>query len=200
MNEPMRQMTDLEIVERQLTSELEDYLERLEQIRVDTDADYVRVGEFLKVIKGMSKKVEAIFEPERKALYTPYKAMTERMNALFGTIAQIEGAVKRKIGEYVIQRAADNEADAQKQKEILAQALGNPLMYSMPVPTADLPKVKGISFAEVPAYEIVDEDAIPDEYRVIDTKKIGATVRKKGMDAEIPGVRVFLTTQVKVRA
>lgn len=57
------------------------------------------------------------------------------------------------------------------------------------------PRVAGLSFREVPAFEITDKSKLPAEYLMPDETRIRKVVNALKLDANIPGVRVWMEKQ-----
>lgn len=127
--------------------------------------------------------------------------------------------VGNKMGEYYrLAQAKKKAEDAKLQQQTLfkleearvdhAAALaqqGRPeeakAVLAAPLPAAPsvstglaVPKVEGIAPREGFDFRVTDEKLIPREYLEVDESKIRGVVLRLGMDAKIPGVEVFKTT------
>ena len=72
-----------------------------------------------------------------------------------------------------------------------------PVEYQLPKDTA---KVKGTISRETWHFEVTDASKIPLEFMTVDERAIGAMVRSRKGATNIPGVRVWSTTNVTARA
>jgi len=62
------------------------------------------------------------------------------------------------------------------------------------------PEVEGIYHVELWDFEIVNKNKVPDEYKVVDEKKIRAVVKAMKENTNIPGIRVFKKLSERVEA
>lgn len=187
--------------------------------RVTTAVQYSDGGEQLKKVKGAQNRLETL----RQSITRPLNAALKSANDLFREPAQrlfeAEKAIKGELSRYAeeqdrIRRDEQARADAkarQEQERIEAQArraaeAGKPekaaaleqraAAVQAPIIQREAPKIVGVSLREVPKFEITDPMKVPREYLTVDEKKIGGVVRALKMDANIPGVRVWMEKQV----
>ena len=92
--------------------------------------------------------------------------------------------------------AATEEKAAAKAEDLVVRAATT----VAPVITREPPKVAGISTREVWKFEIVDANAIPREYLVVDEARIRKVVQALKGDAKIPGVRAYAERQLAASA
>ena len=90
-----------------------------------------------------------------------------------------------------LQRQAD--AAAKKGQEEKAAALQAAAQAAPVAPVIAVPEAKadGISTRAVWKWEVVDRNAIPREFLIVDEKTVGAVVRARGGDTNIAGIRVW---------
>jgi hypothetical protein len=86
-----------------------------------------------------------------------------------------------------------------------------PIVLVAPVAQATAPKVRGVGFREVPrwrmkcSHEKADDpkcatcQSVPREYLVLDPKRVQARVNGFGINANIPGIEVWMEPQTSVR-
>jgi hypothetical protein len=133
-------------------------------------------------------------------------------------------AAKRKLEEEALAEAAAREAEgdpetaalilnhAVEQAETLPEpAPSVPIVLVAPVAKVIAPKVRGVGFREVPkwrmmcGHERADNpkcatcQSVPREYLVLDPKRVQARVNGFGMNANIPGIEVWMESQTSVR-
>ena len=131
---------------------------------------------------------------------------------------------KRELEEEALAEAAAREAEgdhetaalildhAVEQVETLpAPAPSVPIVLVVPVPQATAPKVRGVGFREVPKWRMkcghqkADDpkcatcQSVPREYLVLDPKRVQALVNGFGVNANIPGIEVWMEPQTSVR-
>jgi hypothetical protein len=133
-------------------------------------------------------------------------------------------AAKRRLEEEALAEAAVREAEgdhetatlilnhAVEQVETFQEpAPSAPMVLVAPVAQATAPKVRGVGFREVPkwrmkcGHEKADDpkcatcQSVPREYLVLDPKRVQARVNGFGINANIPGVEVWMEHQTSVR-
>ena len=86
-----------------------------------------------------------------------------------------------------------------------------PVVVLTPVVAVTTPKVRGLGFRQVPrwrldcGHERADDPkcatcrSVPREYLVLDPKRVQARVNGFGVNANIPGIEVWLESQTNVR-
>jgi hypothetical protein len=133
-------------------------------------------------------------------------------------------ATKQKLEEEALAEAAVREAEgdhetatlilnhAVEQVETLPEpAPCVPIVLVAPVARATAPKVRGVGFREVPRWRVkcghekADDpkcatcQSVPREYLVLDPKRVQARVNGFGINANIPGIEVWVESQTSVR-
>lgn len=88
------------------------------------------------------------------------------------------------------------EAAAEKAEQLKMEAA----ITTAPIVNVPLTIAKGISAREEWDFEIVDANAVPREYLMIDEKVIRAMVKARKGQTKIPGVRVFSRKNLAARA
>ena len=90
-------------------------------------------------------------------------------------------------------------------------ALQVPVVVLAPVVAMTTPKVRGVGFRQVPkwrmecGHERADDpkcatcQSVPREYLVVDPKRVQARVNGFGMNANIPGIEVWMDCETSVR-
>lgn len=116
-----------------------------------------------------------------------YEAEQERIAKL--KQAEIDAENKRKTDEEKLQLA--ELAEKAGDKQLAAEILDAPDEAPPVIVAKDVPKVAGLSYREDWKFEVVHADLIPDEYWIIDEKKIGGVVRALKQTCNIPGIRVY---------
>ena len=136
-------------------------------------------------------------ERDRLALEARRKAEAEAQAATDAT--ERAAAQERAAAARLAQEASDRESAKQRAKaaeqEAAAQAKADGLReqaasVQAPKVVADLQKTAGQAVREVWTWEATDLMAIPDEYWILDTKRVDGVVRALKDRANIPGVKV----------
>ena len=157
--------------------------------------------------------------------YHTWKAAVLLREKVLGRYTQAEEIMKGKIGDYLQEQAEKRrqdeanallEAKKREEEERLAKAekmaqngdlagadaiLEAPInpVLTVPLATAEPPRVKGISARLEWDFRIVDASKLPRKYLVADERAIRQVVKALGKECEIPGVAVFQKTIVGSR-
>lgn len=209
-------LVDLKIAQPDNTAETRarQALARVDGMSVANAEDYQVAADELMAIKRKWNEVEV----QRKELKGPIDEAAKRIQAFFKPpldfLAQAEAVLKRKMVTWKSeqdriareeQRKADEKARKERERlereaakaaaagrEERAEVLRERAEVVVAAPVAPVaPKVSGISTRKAYMFRIVDASKVPDQYKVIDEKRIGAVVRALKMDANIPGVEVY---------
>jgi hypothetical protein len=133
-------------------------------------------------------------------------------------------ATKQRLEEEALAEAAAREAEGDHETAalILDHAVAQvetlptpapsvPIVLVAPVAQVTAPKVRGVGFREVPkwrmkcGHERADDpkcatcQSVPREYLVLDPKRVQARVNGFGVNANIPGIEVWMEPQTSIR-
>lgn len=194
-------------------------LKTLEEERVKLKAPALetcrRIDEMFKKLKDRYEQVERVYraaivdwqtkerarlEVERKAAEAAARAERERQDAEAEAARQAalaEAEALRAAGQTEV--AAEIEQQAEAEMEEIKTAIDEMVAMSAAVPAAPA-KLAGIGVRSNWDFEIIGPALIPREYLVVDEKKIRAVVKALKSETNIPGVRVFETSSLAVRA
>jgi hypothetical protein len=208
-----------EETDRQLTA-VESLIVLYEGRELEGDDDYQAAGEDLKTCKALAKEINEFMGPIVTAAHAAHKAAKGRQNETLAPIEKAQAVIGRVMGAYQVELAAarkiaeaqerarlEQEAAAAKDQYVdsliehdkldEAEAVTNaPPMRQEPKLPKDKPKVAGTTVRTNWLFEIVNASAIPREYLIPDERCIGAVVRSRAGQVEIPGVRVYSETKV----
>lgn len=185
------------------------------ELKIQNEEQYKEAGELLKKIKAFEKEVERQLEPIVKKAYHAYKATLNLKKEQLEPLKKAEKLIKNKMTEYYAEQERKRlEEERRKREELLrqeeerrlkeAEETGDDSVLDKPI---ILPKIKsdkalkqeGISFQEVWKFRIVDKSKVPEEYKIIDEKKIGAVVRAMKQNTNIPGIEVYPEKIMRVK-
>lgn len=198
--------------------EMSNHATQLEQganaLQIVTEGDLQVANDML----GYIAKAKKGFEEKRKSLVKPLQDHVSRINGMFREYTDpLERADKTLRGKLLAYRQEQQRIQREEeerlrklaekeQKRLAKQAEKNGLPTPPPivVPMVEqVPKsvqsgMAKTGFRTVWTFEVVDPAKVPDEYKVVDEKKIRAVVNA-GI-REISGVRIYPTEQVAVKA
>lgn len=191
-------MNDL-ITINDIQKKYDDAKARLEALEVTSDDQYLQACHFAKEIAASEKQLASAEEVvEKKRLYDEYKKLASAESAIADRLKEIKDIVRAHIASYAVRRSVE-KTDAEAEKLIAAAiATGDDSYLDLLIKDQKaVPTVPGITFANVQDFRIEDEDEIPREYMIPDTKRIRKLVQAK---QAIPGVITFEKKQVRVSA
>ena len=187
----------------------------------DTDS-FSRATRFLKDLKDVQAEINGAFDPIIQAQHQAHKKSLEAKRKYSSPLLKAEGIVKEKIKDYHLEQdrirqeeearlyheakkaeeerllqmaeQAEKAGDTEEAEAILKQPVNAPVI-SLQSKT----KGKGVSYREVWKFRVKDVDLIPNTYKVVDKRKIGAVVRALKDKTNIPGIEVYCDNSVAVR-
>lgn len=182
-------------------------------LAVKNDTDFRVAGDFLMGVSSLKKEIKATFDPIVDAAHKAHQVAVSKRKAVLEPVESAERIVKGALSTYQLEQerakreleeaekarvAAEKEAILKAAQEqaaagnmIAAKAVAREAFDLKPEPVAITPKVEGLSFRDNWRFEIVDPSALPREYLVPDTTKIGAVAKALKDSCNIPGVRVW---------
>jgi len=187
--------TDLEAQYKALVSDIEG-------MTVENDDDYSNAANFAKTITAKLKELaDTDVVAEKKRLYAEYKKYSDAEGVLKKKLEALQKTVRAKITAYVEKKELEARRKAEEAAIAAAVATDDESMLDMvPGKVESTPEVAGVSYAEILDFEVVDQAAVPEKYKMIDAKKLRAAVMASGETVKIPGVRVFKRKQMRVSA
>jgi hypothetical protein len=187
----------LEARERSMKQGLARYQREKEEARRREEERLRREAEELR------RKLE---EEERKRRELETAAARRRLeDEALAETASRAAAGDQETAELILERAV-------QQTEVVPQGLLHvPAMVLAPIMPATTPKVRGVAFRDVPrwrmecGHERGDDpncptcQSMPREYLILDTKRVQARVNAFGVNANIPGIEVWMEYATSVR-
>ena len=174
-----------------------------EDLGVVDQATFERAAEMLKTIKAYLAEVKRITAPVVTAAHAAWKAALAQQQGLEANALEAEKILKKALGEYeAVQRAEAEkirremervQREAEQAAKAKAKETGAPVqavvVFTPPPPP--VPKAQGVAFTDVWKFQIMDAAAVPEEYKIVDEKRVGAVVRALKGQTQINGVRVY---------
>lgn len=190
----MENMTDKEL--EPIKAELETMRGAIPAV-IKTQAEAEKAGELGKLIKDAKNRITDFFEPKKKRARAAWQDWLDAEKAELAPWEELDGAVRKALGDFArIEEQKRREAVEAARKKAEAQAekkTEKTGVYVAPAPVADAPKVSTSTakFREDWKFEIVDASQVPEMFKIIDEKALGAFVRSKKGAANVAGVRVY---------
>jgi len=192
-----------------------EFQEMAEVLKIENDVDYQSAAELEKQARTLNKYIEDRFKPTKDALNA---AKNELMKMIKGFTVPLQEAVniikdrkntywrKKEQERLAEQRRLQAEEQKAEEDRRLNEAIdtGDESVLYEPViapevQIEDTLKVDGEYHVDVPKFEIVDETKIPREYLMPDEQKIRRIVNAAHGKIEIPGVRIWVEKQSRMR-
>ena len=169
---------------------------------------------FLKEIKAIQDEISNAFDPIIKAQHQAHKKSLETKRRYSLPLQKAEAIVKAKIKEYHLEQerirreqeaklrhvAKKAEEERLLQMAIEAEESGDTqeaeamLAVSPIAPVISIPSQtdgNGIFYREVWKFRVINPDLVPDKYKILDERRIGAIVRALKDKTNIPGIEVY---------
>lgn len=194
-------VTEIAVIKEQnqrLLIEAETLVVRAEAIEISDDEDMEIAVNLLGGIATAKKKTEK----QRKFFTEPLNQQVKKINDLFhiftDPLLKAERIIKQKVAAYQVER--ERKAQEKMVKALAEAQRGDEIM---PVVLPDQPQrtvqadMGSATIKKVWTFQIENPALVPEQYKVVDEKKIRAAVAS-GI-REIPGVRIYLAPQVAVR-
>ena len=200
---------------KEIAEQTRDIVQVAENSVIETEQNLVEASDMLSYIAKTKKAIEE----KRKFFVKPLNDQVKRINEMFkGYAAPLEkadGIMRKKVLVYRQEqdrkRRAEEEAlrklqeKEQKRLERLAKKNGD-VAPPPPIITPFIPQQEktvqsdlgAVSAKMVWEFEIVDENKIPNEFKIVNEKAIRAAV-KAGV-RNIPGVKIYQTETLAVKS
>lgn len=164
--------------------EAADMLPQIRAIVLTNQAGLDAAGALLQATKGKAKSLEVQRTSVTKPLLDAKRGIDSWFKPARDALNSVELALKGAISAYVEQQRAAQVAALQAGEHATALATEQPTMPA------------GVSTRTVWRFEIVDPEAVPREFLVIDGAKIAQHVTAHKGNTSIPGIRVYADTDV----
>lgn len=190
-------------------------------LTINNAEDYQAAGELLITIKSLRKEIDETFDPIISKAHAAHKEAVSKKKQVDAPLVEAEGILKPRIAAYLNEqekkrreeehrsrleaaRRAEEErlaeaikAEEAGAKEEVEQILNQPTYLPPPVILpSTAPKISGIASRKTWKFEIIDPKLVPDEYKIVDSVKIGKVVRALGSQCRIPGIQVYEETNI----
>lgn len=208
----------------QLVAQGADIIAQAQALVVDSPESYAVAGVAVVEVKGVRKRIAALFKDAVGKAHQAHRAMCSLRDQVDNVPKNAETILKKKLGDYDREEERKRREEEDRLRElarvqaeerqladaVAAEAVGNaeeaeeiiaePIAPPVVVLGSTVPKLAGVSTGEHWKHRVVDEDKIPDDYMMPDEKKIGAYARSMKAKASMPGVEFYSDTIVSARS
>jgi hypothetical protein len=200
-----------------ITAQLTRTVEAVRLLKVTDHASYAQAGEDLLALKQLEQGVHEHYDEDCATANKLHKSLTGKRTAALNIISLARQYITAQRTTYSdeqerLRLEAERAATAAAQAADEARALEDAALLEVQghadlaasvidaalatpaapiVIPADLPKTEGVSPTTTWAWELLNQRLVPEEYKTIDEKKVGAVVRALKGETRIPGIRVY---------
>lgn len=208
----------------QLAAQGADLVAQARALAVDSPESYAVAGVAVVEVKGVRKRIAALFKDAVGKAFQAHRAMCSLRDQVDRAPKDAEAILKKKLGDYDREEerkrreeedrlrelarvqaedrqladavAAEAAGDAEEAEEIIAEPIAAPVV----VLGSTVPKVPGVSGRVYWKFRIVDEALIPRDHMMPNDKTIGAYARSMKGKASMPGVEFYPDHDISVRS
>lgn len=200
---------------KEIVQESSDILSDAKALVIQDDDKFHFVNDLLKAIKGIRNKIDEYFDPAIKKTHAAWKENIAMKKKQSEPVEQAERIIKNKIAEYHTKRDQERMEEERRRQDILwkqeeerklAEAIetGDETILDEPVivpevKIEDTTKHEGVSFSLIWKFRIINKEKVPEEYKIVDEKRVGQIVRANKAKTSIPGIEVYSEKSTRVR-
>ena len=188
---------ELTVYEREQKTLAEAALDAAKAMRIETAADAEATAGWLRGLAERRRAVEEYFEPLVRAAHEAHRLLTSRRAAAIAWAEQPDGIVRAKLAAWMREeneRAAVAAAEASRSESVAvvvapAKVAG---VTSVEVARAEVMSVRELARA-------VADGVVPADLVTPNQRRLDELARALRESFEVPGCRVVVTSQVRVR-
>ena len=182
---------------------------------IQDDNKFHFANDLLKTIKGIRKKIDDYFDPAIKKAHAAWKENIAMKKKQSEPVEQAERIIKQKIAKYHTEQEQKRLEEQRKRQEELrkqeeekrlkeAEETGDESILEEPIVVPeikleDTTKHEGISYQTNWKFRVIDKKKVPEEYKIVDEKKVNGVVRAMKENTNIPGIEVYTEKITKAR-
>jgi len=201
---------------KEIVQESRNLLDDAKNLVIKDDETFHFANDLLKLNKRIRKAIDEYFDPAIKKAHATWKENIAMKNKQSKPNDQAEKIIKSKINVYHteqerlrLERERKRREELRKQEEDRrlqeAEETGDESILEEPVTVPevkeeDTTKHEGISYQKDWKFRIKDKKKVPEEYKMIDEKRIRGVVRSMKENTNIPGIEVYSEDIVKARS
>lgn len=219
------EMTTIEAPETgQLVAQGADLIAQAEALVVDSPESYAVAGVAVVEVKGVRKRIAALFKDAVGKAHQAHRAMCSLRDQVDNVPKNAETILKKKLGDYDREEERKRREEEERLRELarvqaeerqLAEAIGleaagkpeeaaeiiaEEIAAPVVVLAPTTPKLAGVSRREHWKHRIVDAAKIPRPFLMPDDKAIAAFARSMKSKAVMDGVEFYSDHDISVRS
>lgn len=205
-----------QVLEQESTS----VITQANEVKITNQLTYEKSCDFLKIVKGLQKKIEESFNPIVQKAHSAWKESISQRDKHLNPVKSAEQLVKEKINSYLAYREMERrreelklrqeaEARAQKERERLAERAdkweekgktekaedlkeqAEQVEALTPVVMPNVQKVNGISTRKVWKAKVINFDKLPSAYKLPNQQLLDSVARTTKGNQQIEGVEFY---------
>jgi len=174
---------------------------------IQSDEQFHQANDMLKLIKGLQKEIDEYFDPAIRKAHETHREIINEKKRQSDPLVRAERIIKSKIVSWheeqervrrEEERRRNEELRKKEEERVLQEAIetGDESVLEEPVmvpevKVEDTTKHEGISYSLIWKFRVVDKEKVPEEYKIVDEKKVGQVVRAMKENTNIPGIEAY---------
>jgi len=199
-------------------------LSRAQSLVIDSPGAFEQTSQDLKLLRAHRQRIKEAFEEPKRAAHAAHKAVVDAIKEHDSPLLQAETIIMKKLRgfraeqervrrekeqairkEREAQQLAEQERQAallkQQGREEEARAVEDaPIVVAPPTLPPEVPEVKGVQYRKIWKWRLLDAEAVPRQWLMLNEKLINAHVRATKGATRIPGIEVYEDDTVAVSA
>jgi hypothetical protein len=168
---------------------------------INDQRDYATAAAMLQAIVELEKRIKAFYEPKKAAARKPWKELCDEENMLLEGPNTASSIVRKKMSLY---HAAQEEERKQEEERLRALAVEGAEGTAAPVDNVMFSlgraqQPEGITQRTVWKWRVVDFEAVPLGYKLINDKALNEMAKRLKDKASLPGVEFYSEYVTTVR-
>lgn len=179
----------------------EEILKSIDEMVLENQEDLEFAAEILTEIKGKKKILEEQRGEATGPLYKVIRVIERWFRPAVGYYEKAEIRLKNRIADYHNRKRAELEAALEVAGEASMAGDGVTSSEALQIAReAQVHKVPGVWTSDIIKYEVVDIALVPREFLKVDPEAVEAYLAEHGVDAKIPGIKIWKDVSVSARA
>jgi len=174
---------------------------------IQSDMQFHSANDLLKLIKGLQKEIDEYFDPAIKKAHETHKEIINAKKKQSEPLVKAERIIKSKVVSWHEEREKERREEERRRNEELrkkeeeralqeAIETGDESILEEPIPVPevkieDTTKHEGINYSTIWQFRVIDTEKVPEEYKIVDEKKVGQVVRAMKENTNIPGIEAY---------
>jgi len=207
MTDQIISILDDEPEDRELAKKTGNVLYDAQSLAIQNDKQFHYASDILRTIKGLQREIDEYFEPIIRKTHEAHKAALNAKKVQSEPLIKAERIIKSKVTTYhearervrrEEERRRNEELRKKEEERVLQEAIetGDESVLEEPVTilevkVEDTTRHEGISYSLIWKFRVLDKEKVPEEYKIVDEKKVSQVVRAMKENTNIPGIEAY---------